>query len=293
MDEIRIPKGDEGYAISLQLNDSGGVAKNCALYTTYKLQVWPAGADPEAVDNLIVDAAIDWNDASTGDGYYTVAAEDFDTAGTYHARVFLAYTDIEERLDTFAIVVEDDIPQSWEIVTLGEAKSHLRVDSTDDDFVITSMIKAACKYCEGFQRRTYITQTRYLWLDAFPSGDHIVMPYPPLQSITSILYYDTDDTEATFAATNYYVDAVNDPGRVYLNYGYSWPTTALRPRNGIKITYVAGYGTLTSSLPDMVRQAALMLIGHWYENRETVLVGTASREIEFAVSSLLWMERSF
>jgi len=59
--------------------------------------------------------------------------------------------------------------------------------------------------------------------------------------------------------------------------------------NPIKIRYVAGYTTI----PISIKQSMLLLIGHWYANREAVLVGqgTMSKEIEFAVKSLLSIDR--
>jgi hypothetical protein len=40
-------------------------------------------------------------------------------------------------------------------------------------------------------------------------------------------------------------------------------------------------------VPAAVRHACLMLVGFWYENRSTVLVGSISKQLEFAVESLL------
>src|ERR1035441_8272837 len=94
-------------------------------------------------------------------------------------------------------------PPSVEPVTLDEAKTHLKQDSSDDDLYISGLIAVARQYCEEFQRRAYVTQTWELWLDQFPPYDqvvnnfhsHIDIPFPPLASISSVKYYLTDDTE--------------------------------------------------------------------------------------------------
>lgn len=44
-------------------------------------------------------------------------------------------------------------------------------------------------------------------------------------------------------------------------------------------------------VPAAVRQAALMLIGHWYVNRNTVLVGATSKEMELTTTNLLNLYR--
>uniref|UniRef100_A0A6M3K180 Putative head-tail connector n=1 Tax=viral metagenome TaxID=1070528 RepID=A0A6M3K180_9ZZZZ len=108
-----------------------------------------------------------------------------------------------------------------------------------------------------------------------------------------VAYYDTDNTEAYFDASNYFMDLKSEPGRISLAYGKSWPTTTLRPVNGIKVTFTAGYGDAASSVPAAVRQAMLLLIGHLYENREAVVTGTMVNEMPLGVSALLWKRRAF
>ena len=96
------------------------------------------------------------------------------------------------------------------------------------------------------------------------------MSYPPLSSVTSIKYYDTDETVATFSSSNYIVDTHSEPGRIELQYSEVWPSTVLRPINGVEIIFVAGYGA-ASAVPDVIKHAIKILIAHCYENRELVI----------------------
>lgn len=157
--------------------------------------------------------------------------------------------------------------------------------------LLNALITAARQDCEKFQNRAYITQTWELWLDAFPARGCIGLPLPPLASVTSIKYYDTDDTEATFSSDDYFVDTKSEPGRVCLNYGESWPSTTLRPANGVCVTFTCGYGDAGSDVPSNVKQAMLLLIAHWYENREAVITGTISSVLPVGVDRLLWKDR--
>ncbi|GAB4274634.1 head-tail connector protein [Thermincola ferriacetica] len=182
-------------------------------------------------------------------------------------------------------------PPASEPVTVDEAKQHLRVDGTEDDAYISNvLIPAAREYCEGFQNRAYVTQTWQLWLDQWPETGYIAIPKSPLQSVVGVKYYGTDDAEYIINATDYFVDNKNEPGRLVLAYGRSWPTVTLRPANGICVEFEAGYGDI-AKVPQKAKHAMLMLIGHWFENREAALSGTISREIEFAVHALLWQDR--
>ena len=160
-----------------------------------------------------------------------------------------------------------------------------------EDTLLTSLTTTARKYCAGFQNRAYITQTWSLWLDNWPSGNSVRIPLPPLQKINSVKYYGTDDAEHTMSATDYFTDDKSEPGRLVLAYGKSWPSASLRPANGVCIEFDAGYGDAAADVPAEVKQAMLLLIGNWYENREATVTGIISREIEFAVRSLLWLDR--
>lgn len=177
-----------------------------------------------------------------------------------------------------------------EPITLAEAKAQLKIDWTDEDTQINGYILAAREHCEGFQNRALITQTWELWTDAWPCKDCFNVPLPPLQSVTSIKYYGTDDTEYTLATTEYFVDPVSQPGRIVLAYGKSWPSTTLRPANGVAVRFVAGYG-LAAAVPQKVKQAMLLLVTLMYQKRLPIVEGKIVGEVPYAVSSLLWLDR--
>ncbi len=155
-----------------------------------------------------------------------------------------------------------------EPVTLTEVKLHLRVDHPNEDTPIGGWIATAREKVEMDTRRALITQTWDMTLDEWPKEDYIEVPLPPLASVTSITYIDKDGVSATFASSSYVVDTQNSPGRIVLAVGYSWPSVTLRAANGITVRYVCGYGATGSSVPASLRSAMLLLIGHYYENRE-------------------------
>lgn len=159
-----------------------------------------------------------------------------------------------------------------------------------EDALLEALITTAREWCEGYQNRAYISQTRELWLDDWPGADYIKIPLPPLQAVNSIKYYDTDDTAATMDTVDYFVDTKSEPGRVSLAYSKSWPTTTLRPINGVCVEFEAGYGDAANDVPYRVKQAMLLLIGHLYEHREQSTEKALS-EIPFGVKALLGLDR--
>ena len=182
---------------------------------------------------------------------------------------------------------------SWSLVTAptteplttAEAKDHLRVTHTDDDTDIDSIVETARVWAEKETERAFITQTWDFFLDDFPADGIIRLPHPPLASVTTVKYTDEDATTSTFSSSKYYVDTAAEPGRVYLNKNQTWPTDSLRVRNGVEVRFVAGYGA-ASAVPATAKHLIRLLVGHWYDNREAMVVGTITKEIELAVEAL-------
>ena len=161
-----------------------------------------------------------------------------------------------------------------EPVTLAEVKEHLRIDGNDYDSMLTSLIASCRSWCEQYQNRAYITQT---WETYFDSWHFPMRPArPPLQSVTSIKYTDSSNTQFTWASTEYNVDAVTDPARISLGANKTVPNVVLAPQNAIVIRYVTGYGT-ESDVPASVKLAIKIMIGHRFENPENESVPDAVR----------------
>lgn len=183
-------------------------------------------------------------------------------------------------------------PPAKEPLEIGEVLNHLRVDGLEEANLITALIGVAREYAETFTGRALITQTWDLTLDCWPYGVTIELPRPPLQSVTSIKYLDIEGVEATVdSGSVYLVDTTNRPGRIRLRLGQSWPADTLREMAAITVRFVAGYGDDPDDVPQMIRQAMLLMIGDLYENRETSIVGTTVGKTTFATDSLLWPYR--
>jgi len=181
-------------------------------------------------------------------------------------------------------------PPALEPVTIGEAKAHLRLDSAvgPEDDLVSRLISAAREHVEAVTRRALITQTWDVFSEDWPCGEVLEIPKAPLQSVTSVTYTDYLGAVATFAATEYGVDTAGAPGRVVLGYGKYWPTTVtLREYSPIAVRFVAGYGATTASVPQPIRHAVLLLVSHWFENREPNVIGASVAPLPLAVDALL------
>jgi uncharacterized phiE125 gp8 family phage protein len=160
---------------------------------------------------------------------------------------------------------------AMEPITLGEAKTHLRVDFADDDDYITGLITAARMITEERTFRALITQTWDYTLDCFPPNLVIKIPKPKLQSVISVTYTDMIGIDHIFDPANYIVDTKSKPGRISLGYNKLWPVTILQPISGVCIRFVAGYGN-AAAVPAPLIHAMKYLISQWYEVREPLIL---------------------
>ena len=174
-----------------------------------------------------------------------------------------------------------------EPISSTEAKAYLKVDYTDDDAQIAALIKSARIYCENFQNRAYITQTWTMYLPCFYEA--IRTPKGNLQTINSVKYKNSAGTEVSLVENTDYIYSKNNiEGVITTPYGVAWPSFTEYPLDAIAIEFTCGYG-LAVAVPETVKQAMLMLISYWYDQKD---IATAiSKDIQNAVHNLLWQDR--
>lgn len=203
-------------------------------------------------------------------------------------------------------------PPAAEPVTLAQAKAQLRIDYTYDDEFIPTLISAAREWTEAYLHRKIFAQTWKRALDYFPiwyGGTTVnpanyqdwmyysdywqkVMIQLPgqVQSITSITYVvPNGGGTQTLDASSYVFDGSGIPARLVPAQGMTWPVQTLYQPGSVTITYVAGSwgdGVQVNTCPASVQQAILMLVSHWYNNRDAVSVLNL-KEVPFAVKALL------
>ena len=178
-----------------------------------------------------------------------------------------------------------------EPVTLAEAKAHLRVDISDDDALISAIIKAAREFCEEYLDRTLVHTRWTMRADGFPHNglEDVELPRPPMAqagtTTTVVLTYTLETgATATYSTASYRVDRYATPGAVKTLYGQAWPSHLIDD-NSISVTWWGGYGADGTSVPAAIRSAMLMLCSHLYEHRTAVAPGMS--EVPFGVKALL------
>jgi uncharacterized phiE125 gp8 family phage protein len=114
----------------------------------------------------------------------------------------------------------------------------------------------------------------------------LILPLRPIQSVTAVTLHDDDATSRSLDIDNFVVDGFANPARLVWRGQGAVPAAGMIA-NGIEIDFVAGHADAAADVPQPIRQALLLLIAHWYENREPVEIGASATTIPAGVSELL------
>jgi uncharacterized phiE125 gp8 family phage protein len=178
-----------------------------------------------------------------------------------------AYLLLATLADNTTTVYTDNIADS----ALGAAAPS--VNSTSDP-LLTMLIKAARQVAENITGRGFITQTWEQVYDKFPARE-IEIGMLPIQSITSLKYYDADGVLQTMDSADYVLDVDTLPGWVLPAYGVSWPSTYDSAQSVI-VRFVAGYGGAGSSIPAEIRMWISAQCAAAYDNPSGLMDGKAA-----------------
>jgi len=177
-----------------------------------------------------------------------------------------------------------DIAATTAILTTAEAKTHLKVDTTADDTYIDNLVSAATESAQIFTNRYFINTTLNQFGDTW--NDLATLFKSKVSSVVHIKYYDSDNTQQTLATSVYQKDLEHQPARIGLKPNQSFPSLAPRI-NAVECQYIVGYGSAASDVPEGIREAVLLTIGNWYENRQNVVVGRIATELPKTAQYLL------
>lgn len=180
------------------------------------------------------------------------------------------------------------------LISLEDAKTHLRVDFDDHDQLITSLIQAAGDLVDDMTQRRYFSQTLEWILDRW-RGD-LVLPIAANGgfaniAVTAVNYYDLSGTAQVLDPTMYWLRPHGATLKLIPRWYVIWPwlgDAAARVSVEIAISVDA------VAIPGQVQHAARLLVSHWYNNLDAV-VGVDNRDssgpLPFGVEQLLVGQR--
>lgn len=150
------------------------------------------------------------------------------------------------------------------VVSLAEAKAHLRVAGADEDVLIAALVAAAIEHFDGragILGRAIISQAWRLDTDG-PRCGCIKIGMPDVTAISSITYL-SSGVEATWGASEYRLGADGKLSFVEPAAGYSWPV-ADDQEDAFRVTFVAGWAD-ADAVPAPIKAAVLLLVKRLYD----------------------------
>lgn len=175
------------------------------------------------------------------------------------------------------------------VLSLLEIKRQCRVDHDDEDAYLADLLAVAERYVDGKGSlgRAMITQTWQQWSGAKPGEVRVLMT--PFRALSAVHYHDENGVLQEAALAQFEAVGTPDETLIRPRQGISWPATAITPA-AIRLTYTAGFGDDPEDVPATIRHAILMMVAHWYDNREAVSSDTMA-EVPYAAEHLLSLER--
>lgn len=202
-------------------------------------------------------------------------------------------------------------------ITLAEIKQHLIVDHDEDDALIMRYLVAAFDYADPRTDQSMRVKRFRVFGRQWPC-EGVLLPHGPVRRVESVTYLDSDDIAQTLAADTFGI--YQHYGQQVLEFHEAPPAVGSCRRDAVSVQYLAGYGKLSDQvtdsygfpytlpivlgdtgsggvveagtrIPERVKQAIFMLVAHWYENRETVVVGAISGPMATAADDLLHSAR--
>ena len=177
------------------------------------------------------------------------------------------------------------IERTW-LVSLADAKEHLRVGHNDDDSYITRLTHAAQIVCEHLTGANFTPSSYSFFCDNWEQTKE-VPEVSTLGLIESITYKNTSGALTVWNPTNYYFAPGSQRSRIELVDGKSYPDLY----DGIQ-NIIINFSTIpvwgkTTNLNEVAFQAILITISDMYENRQSVIVGRIASSIPRTAQFLL------
>jgi uncharacterized phiE125 gp8 family phage protein len=175
------------------------------------------------------------------------------------------------------------------IVSLSELKGHLVVEHGEDDVLIGAMGRAAEQALTGIDtiwQRIWIEET---WRDFWPNfQSRPLLRLAPVARLERVTYIDTTGAEVELPLAGFRIVQEAGGGRVIFQQGFSEPLNIAAIPDAVRLDYVAGYGPTADRVPEPVKQAVKLTVGHWYRYRDSVHInGQTARELPMTVSWLM------
>lgn len=162
------------------------------------------------------------------------------------------------------------------LLPVDELRAHCNITTTDFDSALIRFARTAFDWIHapgGWLGRSVLPQMLRIDIPRWPcDGETIPLLAGPVSdnAITGVTYFDLDNIERALAANEWFQEGDGTDASLILARPFTSPALYCRP-GAVRVSYAAGYQN-PDAVPTGIKQAILMLVAHWQENREEVSV---------------------
>ena len=172
-----------------------------------------------------------------------------------------------------------------EPVSLLEAKDFMRLDGSEDDVLVSTLITAARIHIETTLGKILITQNWSYFLDTWPKTKTTYLPLDPIQTIEEVRFHNDQGSYEVIPLEDYSTDIISNHPRI--RFHGTKPANSTKHLNQLEIRFTAGFGDEPADVPSDLKQALLMLATHWFEQRDPIAFGGNFTEVPHTIQALL------
>ena len=162
-------------------------------------------------------------------------------------------------------------------------ETRLKISESEEVALAKNLLRGAL---EAVYKSCNIVALNSVWECYFDDFEDVLKLYPAnVTEIVSVKYKDINGTQQTLSTADYQQDLVSRPARIIVNQNSVFPATD-ESTNNVVIQFRAGYSSF-DTMPEMLKVAIYMIVGHWYENRQDVVVGRTISQMPLASEYIL------
>lgn len=158
--------------------------------------------------------------------------------------------------------------------------------------LIRRLITTARQACEEHTELSLVMKTWEVAAESFAT--RIELPFGPVRSVESVRYTNTSGEDTLLGVDQYRISRYEPVPVLVTAYGGAWPADARCDLDSVRVRYKAGYPSTDSppqEVPEIIRQAMHLYIGHYFAHREAVIEG-AVMELPLGAKHLLDKKRT-
>lgn len=184
---------------------------------------------------------------------------------------------------------------SADIIDLRLIKQHLRIDDCESDELLRASISGAADMIARETTRI-LRPTVYEWrLDAWPAGCRLELPVAPVRDVLTVTYIDAAGAEQALDTTLWDWEPTDAGGTLWFTALFTPPEIG-REKGGIRIGFEAGHdpheatpddGDQSLAFPDVAVPCLLLMVAHWFQNREATAAAPGMVEIPLGAQRLI------